>query len=123
MTKTQLIEKYCKAEKLRYVSPLENWTAVFPDAAALETFRLEVGNLSWPGSYGTSPWDDPFSIAYELHHGITESSLGFYNHDWNSGDSYYQKETLGKMQILAHYGQAQAIQFLKDKLPCLISSK
>lgn len=121
MTKPQLIDKYRKAEKLRYTSPLKDWLATFPNAAALETFRLETGSLSWPGSYGESPWEDAFSIAYDLHHGISDSSYRFYQKNWKCDDSYYQGETLSKMQILAHFGQAQAIQFLKENLPNLIS--
>jgi hypothetical protein len=74
LSKDQALKKYDKATRLRWRSPISEWRAAFPTLESLAEFRRDVGNLSWPGSYGQSPWDDAFSLAYNLGAGISESS-------------------------------------------------
>lgn len=99
MNKTEAIKKYERAEKLRFISPLSDWQAVFPDVASLQRFRHDTGNLCWPGSYGQSPWDDPFTVAYQLGEGMSESSVGFYLS--KVGECPYVR---GHLNILKGYG-------------------
>jgi hypothetical protein len=98
MNKQKALLKYEAAAKLRYTSHLSDWLKVFPGRASLEQFRLDFGNISFPENYGASAWDDAFSLAYELHHGISESSYGFYvAHGTEDG-------IRGKLRLLQHYG-------------------
>jgi hypothetical protein len=77
LSKDQALKKYDKATRLRWHSPISEWRDAFPTVESLAEFRRDVGDLSWPASYGQSPWDDAFSLAYNLGEGISESSRWF----------------------------------------------
>lgn len=103
MNKTESWNAYAGAARLRYSTPIAEWKAVFPDARALEKFRTDVGGLCYPGTFGQSPWDEAFSVAYELHHGISESSARWYA---SQGDCPLVR---GKLAILVAYGMALSL--------------
>ena len=111
-TKTQLLEKYAAACKLRTNQPFTAWLVVFPTAESFKPFRAEAGNFCWSEKYWQSPFDDAYSMAYDLAEGLSETSLGFWR-------KCLAKENpcpydLGKISILADYGQPQAIALLKE---------
>lgn len=74
MNKMTALKKYEAATRLRDTSPLAEWRKVFPSRESLVTFRQDVGDLSWPGSYGEAPWDAAFSLAWHLANGASEHS-------------------------------------------------
>jgi len=59
-----MIKKYRAAEKIRPSTPEREIREIFPTLASLVVFANEVGGLTWPGSYGESPWERAFSIAH-----------------------------------------------------------
>jgi len=91
-----------RASKLRFhSSTVADWHEVFPDFAALDDFYDATKNMTFPGSYGQSPFDDAFSVAYEIRHGLSPSSVEFYarmihERDWHGYDN--------RMLILESYG-------------------
>lgn len=112
--KEKILTKYEAACKLRYVSTLAEWKAVFPTVASLEIFWNATKNLTFPGSYGEPPFGEAGSVAYSILTGMSESQISFYTrmigkHLTEGGGEY----DLGKMRILESYGQSQAIAILK----------
>lgn len=61
--KESLFNKYQSAANLKWGSSKEDFLAIFPTYESLQKFREEVGCLSYPESYGTSPWEHAFSVA------------------------------------------------------------
>ncbi len=105
--KEKLCEKYEKAAKLRcYSTPIEDWLKVFPTAESFNSFYEDVKNLCWPETWGESPWDDAFGIAYDLHNGLSESSKKFY--------LKYKEDSLPKIKIMARYGVEGAAELLEE---------
>jgi len=78
--KQAALTKYEAATKLRFhKNTPENFKAVFPTVESLAQFRKEVGGFSWPSSYGQSPWEDSFSVAFSVTEGsFTPSSSSFW---------------------------------------------
>jgi hypothetical protein len=91
-----------KASVLRFQSSkIQEWQSVFPDKKSFVDFYQATKNKTFPGSYGQSPCDDAFSVAFALIHGISDSSVEFYSKkilekDWPGWEN--------KMIILESYG-------------------
>jgi hypothetical protein len=91
-----------KASGLRFHSSnIHDWQSVFPDKKSFVDFYHATKNKTFPGSYGQSPYDDAFSVAFALIHGISDSSVEFYSKkilekDWPGWEN--------KMIILESYG-------------------
>lgn len=66
MTRAAAFSAYGTARAISHDSTIEQVRAVFPNHASLVRFANDVGQLTWPGSYGQSPWDDAYSIAQGL---------------------------------------------------------
>lgn len=64
MTKASLSKKYRAAMSIDSRSTEQEIRAVFPSLSSLVEFVSEVGKLSYPESYGASPWERAFSIGY-----------------------------------------------------------
>lgn len=100
MKKSAALEKYAKAAKLRFHDSLEKWQEIFPSVESLLCFYEDVKGLSWPENYGQSPFDDSFSVAYCLRHGVSPSCKAFMakneNSDWMQS----------KIQKMEFYGVA-----------------
>lgn len=79
LNKSNALLRYQAAATLRYVSTLDRWKSVFPDAAALVEFWEAVKGLSWPGSYGSAPWEAACNVAGYIAAGtFAPSTLAFY---------------------------------------------
>ena len=91
-----------RASKLRFQSStVTDWHAVFPDFSSLDDFYDATKNMTFPGTYGQSPFDDAFSLAYEIRHGLSPSSVDFYSRmirerDWHGYENH--------MLVLESYG-------------------
>jgi hypothetical protein len=91
-----------KASGLRFhSSKFQEWQSVFPDKKSLVDFYHATKNKTFPGSYGQSPYEDAFSVAFALIHGISDSSVEFYSKkikekDWHGWEN--------KMIVLKSYG-------------------
>lgn len=66
--RTEILVRYDAAGAIRHGHDLnrvrEAMHSLFPDMAALEAFVDDAGKLTFPGSYGESPFDRAFSIAF-----------------------------------------------------------
>ena len=65
MTKDQACQQYAFAANATPSNILE----LFPTLHDLLQFANDTGNLSWPDTYGESPWDFAFSVAYRARGG------------------------------------------------------
>ena len=92
MNKQAALAKYDAATRLGYQSTRADWLAVFPDRYALAMFRAEVGNLTWPENFGSSPWEYAFGVAYKASEGFTPSSREFYDKQIAAGCRYCRAE-------------------------------
>lgn len=101
LSRAQAAAKYDAACSLRlHRSTVAEWRRVFPDAASLETFRREVGGLSWPDNWGQSPWEDAFSVACQLGNPMTTTTIGHTVRRLGERDA----STIGLCTVLLAYG-------------------
>ena len=78
MNKHAALTKYEAATRLGYRSTPKDWLTVFPNAAALAQFRADVGQISFPENFGSSPWDFAFSVAYKVAEGFSPTSRDWF---------------------------------------------
>lgn len=75
MTKQEIFERWGKAASFRFSSDgPDKMSEIFPTRHEINCFYDDVSNSTWPESYGQSPFDDAFCIAYSVRHGISEST-------------------------------------------------
>ncbi len=104
MNRESLCEKYSAAGELKLSSPPEDWLAVFPDAASLQTFRRETGHLTFPEWYGQSPWEDAFSIAFTVAEGLSLSQVSRLALQLVSITPHHVTEAQARLALLKLYG-------------------
>lgn len=104
MNRESLCEKYSAAVRLKISSPPEDWLAVFPDAATLQTFRREVGNLTFPEWYVQIPWEDAFSIAFTVAEGLSPSQVSRLALQLVSITPHHVTEARARLALLKLYG-------------------
>lgn len=78
MNKYAALSKYEAATRLGYRSTQQEWLAVFPTAESLARFRADVGGISFPENFGSSPWDFAFGVAYKVGEGFSPTSRDWY---------------------------------------------
>jgi hypothetical protein len=54
----------------RRTATVDDFKAAFPTRDSLMEFWQDVRKLSWPESYGQSPWDTTACVAYRVANGI-----------------------------------------------------
>lgn len=79
---TENMEAIAKQFRLYYGGP-EKLKELGMTCEFLVEFYEKTKNKTFPGSYGQSPYDDAFSLAYALVHGVSPSSREYYKK--NSG--------------------------------------
>lgn len=92
MHKQAALAKYDRAASLNHNSSRAEWLAVFPDKYVLAQFRAEVGCLSWPESFGSSPWNYAFGVAYHVGEGFSPTSRDWYQKQIANGCPYCTAE-------------------------------
>lgn len=95
-TKSECLERWAGATKLNIDSTVDDFLAVFPSWLDLEEFERDAGQLSWPGSFGHSPWSWAYHIAWCLANGQGPSIQGA------ATDSEWM-EFKTKQTIVEHY--------------------
>lgn len=94
MTKEQAHRKYAAAMKFRYGSPDSDLLAIFSDWKSLTRFAQDVGGHSYPGTYGDSPYDRAFSVAYMAQGGCISNSFVIDSDDYRLAMSYRERAGL-----------------------------
>ena len=99
MTKQALEEKWVAASKFRlFRDGADKFRQIFPNRETLMEFYLDLAHVSWPESYGQSPYDDSFSIAYDVQHGLSASGRAWIKR--NLGEN----STENRLACLALFG-------------------
>jgi hypothetical protein len=74
-TKQEIFERWGKAAEFRFFSDGPDKLAeIFPDRHGIECFYDDLAKTRWSESYGQSPYDDAFCLAYSVRHGISDST-------------------------------------------------
>lgn len=99
MKEQDLKEKWVAASEFRlWRDGANKFREIFPNRESLKEFYLDFAHVSWPESYGQSPYSDSFGIAYDINYGLSVSGRAWM--EKNRGEN----STENRIACLALFG-------------------